>query len=189
MLAHLSVSSLFQHGSTHGTASEQDWIRLFDLYLPSRYRSASAFVVNSNGPRSRQIDLAIFDSFYSLQIFPRQSALYIPVESDPDKDRAAGERCWPRRRGAGQGVVLKSKHAQSEILRVGGSVRRMCVCPSWSRKGSSRSRQRPGSRSREAAGSAASCDQYSDSGSHCRGPELEDGMAGRSDRGRHGSGR
>ena len=44
MVAHLSVSNLFEHGITQGSASEQDWIRLFDLYLPNaiaRPRSSS----------------------------------------------------------------------------------------------------------------------------------------------------
>ncbi len=39
------------------------------------------FVVNADGVRSRQIDLAIFDTFSSPQLFPRGSALYVPVES------------------------------------------------------------------------------------------------------------
>ncbi len=81
MLAHLAVGSLFEHGSTQGSASEQDWIHLFNLYLPKRFRTAPVFVVNSNGHRSRQIDLAIFDNLESPLLFPRESALYIPVES------------------------------------------------------------------------------------------------------------
>jgi hypothetical protein len=81
MLAHLDVGSLFEHGSTQGAASEQDWIHLLDLYLPKRYRTAPVFVVNAEGRRSRQIDLAIFDNLSSPLLFPRQSALYVPVES------------------------------------------------------------------------------------------------------------
>lgn len=81
MMAHLSVSNLLEHGPTQGAASEQEWIQLFDLYLPTRYRSAPVFVVNADGRRSQQIDLAIFDTFSSPQLFPRASALFVPVES------------------------------------------------------------------------------------------------------------
>ena len=81
MVAHLSVNNLHEHGTTQGSASEQDWKQLFDLYLPTRYRCAPAFVVNADGRRSQQIDLAIFDVFSSPLLFPRSSALYVPVES------------------------------------------------------------------------------------------------------------
>lgn len=81
MLSHLSVSNLLEHSATHGAESEQEWIRLFDLYLPTRFRSAPCFVINSDGRRSRQIDLAIFDTFSSPQLFARHTALYIPIES------------------------------------------------------------------------------------------------------------
>jgi len=81
MLAHLSVGSLFEHGCTQGSATEHDWIQLFDLYLPKRYRTAPVFVVNADGQRSRQIDLAVFDNLSSPLLFPRHSALYVPIES------------------------------------------------------------------------------------------------------------
>ncbi|MEO5924782.1 MAG: DUF6602 domain-containing protein [Bryobacteraceae bacterium] len=81
MVAHLSVNNLYEHGATQGAASEQDWKHLFELYLPTRFRTAPVFVVNGDGRRSQQIDLAIFDTDFSMQLFPRSSALYVPVES------------------------------------------------------------------------------------------------------------
>lgn len=80
MVSQLSASNLIEHAITQGAASEQDWLRLLDLYLPKRYRAAPAFVVNSDGCRSRQIDIAIFDNFSSPLLFPHHSALHIPVE-------------------------------------------------------------------------------------------------------------
>jgi hypothetical protein len=81
MMAHLSVSNLLEHGPTQGATTEQDWMQLFALYLPTRYRCAPVFVVNADGRRSQQIDLAIFDTLSSPQLFSRQSGLYVPVES------------------------------------------------------------------------------------------------------------
>jgi hypothetical protein len=82
MLAHLAVSKVFEHHpTTNGAATELRWIDLFNRYLPQRYRAASAFVVDSRGRRSRQIDIAIFDNLYSPLLFPHQSGLHIPAES------------------------------------------------------------------------------------------------------------
>lgn len=50
-------------------------------YLPERYRATSAFVVDSRGARSRQIDIAIYDRFYSPLLFPDDVQPYIPAES------------------------------------------------------------------------------------------------------------
>ena len=49
--------------------------------MPKRYRAAPAFVVDSRGDRSRQIDLVIFDNLYSPLLFPHESGLHVPAES------------------------------------------------------------------------------------------------------------
>lgn len=81
MIAHLSISNLVEHTITQGTLAEQEWIRLFNSYLPSRYRSASGFVINADGRRSRQIDLIVFETFSSPQLFPRDAVPHVAVES------------------------------------------------------------------------------------------------------------
>jgi hypothetical protein len=81
MLSQLSVDGLFEHASTSGAATERHWIDLFNRYLPQRYRTTPAFVVDSTGRRSRQIDIAIFDNLYSPLMFPHSSGLHIPAES------------------------------------------------------------------------------------------------------------
>jgi hypothetical protein len=81
MLAQLSVRRLFEHASTAGAATEHHWLELFDRYLPKRYRAAPAFVVDSTGRRSRQIDIAIFDNLYSPPLFPHSSGIHLPAES------------------------------------------------------------------------------------------------------------
>ena len=54
---------------------------MFNRYLPQRYRATPAFVIDSGGRRSRQIDLAVFDNLYSPLLFPHASGLHIPAES------------------------------------------------------------------------------------------------------------
>jgi hypothetical protein len=81
MLAQLAVGRLFEHPSSAGAATENHWLALFDRYLPKRYRATPAFVIDSLGSRSRQVDIAIFDNLYSPLLFPHASGLHIPAES------------------------------------------------------------------------------------------------------------
>ena len=81
MLAQLATGGLIEHGPTAGAATERHWIALLERYLPKRYRASSAFVIDSRGNRSRQIDIAIYDQFYSPLLFPQESAVHIPAES------------------------------------------------------------------------------------------------------------
>ena len=81
MLAQLAVGGLFEHASAAGAASEHHWVELFNRFLPQRYRSAPAFVLDHAGRRSRQIDIAIFDNLYSPLLFPHGAGIHIPAES------------------------------------------------------------------------------------------------------------
>jgi hypothetical protein len=81
MLSHLEVGDALEHATTCGAASETHWLKLFNSHLPERYRASSAFIVDSDGRRSRQIDIAIYDRFYSPLIFPYESGFLVPAES------------------------------------------------------------------------------------------------------------
>ena len=81
MLAGLSASEVFEHPTACGAATEQQWIELFNRYLPQRYRATSAFVVDVDGNRSRQIDIAVYDHFYAPLLFHHESGPHIPAES------------------------------------------------------------------------------------------------------------
>ena len=81
MSAGLTTGRLFEHASTAGAASEQQWIDLFHRYLPARYRATPAFVIDSSGNRSRQIDIAIYDNLYSPLLFPHTAGPHIAAES------------------------------------------------------------------------------------------------------------
>ena len=69
------------HPGTKGDASELCWLDMLNTYLPVRYRAAKAFVLDSEGQLSDQIDIVIFDRQYSPFLFNQDNALYIPAES------------------------------------------------------------------------------------------------------------
>jgi hypothetical protein len=80
MLANLTASEIFEHPTACGAATEQHWIDLFNRYLPQRYRATSAFIVDADGRRSRQIDIAVYDHFYSPLLFHSGAGPHIPAE-------------------------------------------------------------------------------------------------------------
>ncbi len=81
MLSQLAAGELFEHPTTSGAVTEHHWLELLNRYLPHRYRAASAFIVDADGQRSRQIDIAIYDNLYSPLLFPDAAGLHIPAES------------------------------------------------------------------------------------------------------------
>lgn len=72
---------VFAHPVTKGDACEKIWIELLSRYLPERYRAARAFVVDSEGQFSEQIDIVVFDRQYSPFIFESEDNIFVPAES------------------------------------------------------------------------------------------------------------
>lgn len=75
------VRKSFAHPGTKGDASEAVWLELFKQYLPKRYEAEKAFVVDSKGDFSQQIDVVVFDRQYSPFIFTYQDQKVVPAES------------------------------------------------------------------------------------------------------------
>lgn len=71
----------FGHPTTKGDASERVWLELLQTYLPLRYQTEKAHVVDSNGIFSDQIDVVIFDRQYSPFIFHYEGQIVVPAES------------------------------------------------------------------------------------------------------------
>ena len=69
------------HPTAKGDASEGHWLGLLDTYLPKRYQVTSAFVVDSQGQCSDQIDIVVYDRQYSPLIFNHGGTTYLPAES------------------------------------------------------------------------------------------------------------
>lgn len=82
MRASLNVArTAIDHPGTKGDASEADWLKLLTAYLPTRYKAAKAFVLDSLGTISQQIDVVIYDNQYSPLLLKRDGALYVAAES------------------------------------------------------------------------------------------------------------
>lgn len=71
----------FAHSVAKGDATEAVWLELLKKYLPERYQAERAFVVDSKGVFSQQIDVVIFDRQYSPFIFKYQEQNIVPAES------------------------------------------------------------------------------------------------------------
>lgn len=81
MLANLRMIRYnVEHSGTKGAATEDDWKTFFQEYLPARYKVDDAIVVDSDGNTSDQIDVVIYDSFYTPFILNHQGVKYIPAE-------------------------------------------------------------------------------------------------------------
>ena len=76
-----AVRKLMGHPVAKGDGTESVWTELLTQYLPLRYQAARAFVVDSEGHFSQQIDVVVFDRQYSPFIFKFQGQTVIPAES------------------------------------------------------------------------------------------------------------
>ena len=68
------------HPGARGEASEEDWLRVLNDHLPRRYQADRAFVIDSRGECSEQIDVVIYDRQYSPFLYNQANQRYIPAE-------------------------------------------------------------------------------------------------------------
>jgi hypothetical protein len=68
------------HPGALGLATEEGWRKMLGK-LPGRYCISKAFVIDSNGTMSHEIDLVVHDRQYSPLLFEHHGALYVPAES------------------------------------------------------------------------------------------------------------
>ncbi len=76
-----TVRRTMGHPGAKGDGSENVWLELFNTYLPKRYSAAKAFVVDSKGVFSDQLDVVVFDRQYSPFVFYYEGQTIIPAES------------------------------------------------------------------------------------------------------------
>ena len=82
MITKLSSNrEIIKHPGTKGDASELNWIQMLNDYLPQRYKVDKAFILDSTGNLSDQIDIVIYDQQYSPFLFHQDDAKFIPAES------------------------------------------------------------------------------------------------------------
>jgi hypothetical protein len=82
LAAHLQTNrDVLDHPGAKGAATEEHWRQMLGEYLPNRYCVSKAFVIDSEGGKSEEIDLVIYDRQYSPFLFKQGGAVFIPAES------------------------------------------------------------------------------------------------------------
>jgi len=78
--AGLGIGDIATHSGTKGSETELNWLRMLAEFLPRRYGVTSAFVIDSHGGLSDQLDVVIHDQHFSPLLFEVGGAKYIPAE-------------------------------------------------------------------------------------------------------------
>lgn len=73
-------ASFIVHPGSEGDSLENAWIDLLRTYLPNRYSVDKAMVIDHLGNVSHQIDIVIYDNWYTPFIFNQNGFKYIPAE-------------------------------------------------------------------------------------------------------------
>jgi len=69
-----------KHSGSKGDSLENVWIEWLREYLPNRYCVDKAFVIDSKGRLSHQLDLVIYDQHFTPFVFKQDGISYIPAE-------------------------------------------------------------------------------------------------------------
>jgi len=81
MIATLSTNRDFiTHPGSKGDSLENAWIEWLRKYLPNRYSVDKAIVIDHKGNTSHQIDIVIYDNWFTPFIFSQNGFHYIPAE-------------------------------------------------------------------------------------------------------------
>lgn len=81
MVAQLNTNREFiAHPGSKGDALENAWIDWLRKYLPNRYSIDKAIVIDHTGETSHQMDIVIYDNWYTPFIFSQNGFHYIPAE-------------------------------------------------------------------------------------------------------------
>jgi len=81
MVSKLNTNREFiTHPGSKGDALENAWIEWLRKYLPNRYSVDKALVIDSEGNTSHQIDIVIYDNWFTPFIFSQNGFYYIPAE-------------------------------------------------------------------------------------------------------------
>lgn len=72
--------AVIDHPTAKGDFTELEWVEMLSTYLPKRYSADKAYVIDSDGNLSNQLDIVIFDRQYSPFILRQNGITYIPAE-------------------------------------------------------------------------------------------------------------
>lgn len=80
--AKLGLSDVVDHPTARGDIKEYNWLDLFQDFFPNRYRiSRGAFIIDSRGRQSSEIDLVVHDNYFHPELFSEGQRRLIPAES------------------------------------------------------------------------------------------------------------
>lgn len=89
------------HPGSKGDALENAWIEWLRKYLPNRYSVDKAIIIDHEGSISHQIDIVIYDNWFTPFIFTQDGFHYIPAEGvyaifevKPDIQGNVGEKSY-----------------------------------------------------------------------------------------------
>ena len=74
------TNSAIIHSGSKGDATEEEWLHWFKNF-GSKYKAEKAFIIDHKGNVSEQIDIVLYDAYYSPLIFENNGQKYIPAES------------------------------------------------------------------------------------------------------------
>jgi hypothetical protein len=81
MVAQLNTNRHYiEHPGSKGDALENAWIDWLQKYLPNRYSVDKAIVIDHEGNTSDQIDIVIYDNWFTPFVFSQNGFHYIPAE-------------------------------------------------------------------------------------------------------------
>ncbi|QHE74116.1 hypothetical protein HYG77_36680 (plasmid) [Rhodococcus sp. ZPP] len=75
-----NAGRMTRHAPTVGDGSENEWKQTLKQFLPRRYDVNTAFIVDSRGNESDQIDLVIHDRHFSPMFWTMGETLFLPAE-------------------------------------------------------------------------------------------------------------
>ena len=73
--------AVLSHPGAKGSASEDNWIAMLRAHMPHRYQIDKAFVVDSEGAASDEIDIVIYDRQYTPLLYNLAGQRFVPAES------------------------------------------------------------------------------------------------------------
>lgn len=81
MVSQLNTNRKYiEHPGSKGDSLENAWIDWLSKYLPSRYSIDKAIIIDSEGNTSDQIDIVIYDNWFTPFLFTQNGFHYIPAE-------------------------------------------------------------------------------------------------------------
>lgn len=114
------------HSGSKGDAMENSWIELLRKYLPNRYSVDKAMVIDCEGNVSDQLDIVIYDNFYTPFVFHQNGFKYIPAEGvyavfevKPDLKGNVGSNSYIKYAGKKIASVRNLKRTSVKIINSG----------------------------------------------------------------------